>query len=696
MKKIAKVLVGLFVIMVLLSMCSAWGDDDESSEEQTTETVQETKKTAKKKNVKKQKATTESTEAEVEKLSTEQITKLIKSLYKGERLDSDDAEKMRASGEEAFLIPWEDMLYSKVFEDGEDWSEEKSTEFTKIVKVYSDFWGGTKKIDDLISNQKVLDQCLTDRESIDTSKYGFDIEGGTLDNGDFFVSQRLSDNSILGKLEKSLEDANSGPSSNWVAYRELKELGYETNKQISSFFNRRIECILDTQLSDTKTYERMFFENEYIDKADADTNIKELMKRLSNLEERKRSLEKRAERYEEDIAKLEKNMDIKSAEQLSKKRENKKKNSEEMYKLDLKIIKLKEEERFDENDKIFKNIQLEKELNLEPKYYYIPLNGYIELSEDDKAFFRQILKMFKKTDDLENLENIRWEKYDYEEREKLFQIISKIKIENYVYLENKNGKISNPRLKGEYHIDELEERILTELDRLEEKILFPHLYRISIKLRRLYLDIGEYENSRDANIRTENVEFEKAFDKYLNIWAKRRYSKTFNGRMNQKIRDMQRFCALIPNKSKNRKYKFEECVEFEETLDRYLNLTYKDERSKYDKRIKYKIEKFEKMFTYYQKETKRIPEDKRAKIKGAVKPRAEICNILVESNKEKYYKMREIVQKDYTEDDLFEEALNNYLIRILEDYENINGMEERERQRLLEQNAEYERKYRLN
>ena len=58
--------------------------------------------------------------------------------------------------------------------------------------------------------------------------------------------------------------------------------------------------------------------------------------------------------------------------------------------------------------------------------------------------------------------------------------------------------------------------------------------------------------------------------------------------------------------------------------------------------------------------------------------------------------MREIVQKDYTEDDLFEEALNNYLMRILEDYENINGVEERERQRLLEQNAEYERKYRLN
>lgn len=106
MKKIAKVLVGLFVIMVLLSMCSAWGDDDESSEEQTTKVVQETKKTAKKKNVKKQKATTESTKAEVEKLSTEQIAKLIKSLYKGERLDSDDAEKMRASGEEAFLIPW--------------------------------------------------------------------------------------------------------------------------------------------------------------------------------------------------------------------------------------------------------------------------------------------------------------------------------------------------------------------------------------------------------------------------------------------------------------------------------------------------------------------------------------------------------------------------------------------------------------
>ncbi|MFR5083121.1 MAG: hypothetical protein ACLTEE_11365 [Anaerobutyricum hallii] len=55
----------------------------------------------------------------------------------------------------------------------------------------------------------------------------------------------------------------------------------------------------------------------------------------------------------------------------------------------------------------------------------------------------------------------------------------------------------------------------------EEKILFPHLYRISIKLRRLYLDIGEYENSRDANIRTENVEFEKAFDKYFKYLGER-------------------------------------------------------------------------------------------------------------------------------------------------------------------------------
>lgn len=53
---------------------------------------------------------------------------------------------MRASGEEAFLIPWEDMLYSKVFEDGEDWSEEKSTEFTKIVKVYSDFGEERKRL----------------------------------------------------------------------------------------------------------------------------------------------------------------------------------------------------------------------------------------------------------------------------------------------------------------------------------------------------------------------------------------------------------------------------------------------------------------------------------------------------------------------------------------------------------------------
>ncbi|MFR5083119.1 MAG: hypothetical protein ACLTEE_11355 [Anaerobutyricum hallii] len=69
---------------------------------------------------------------------------------------------MRASGEEAFLIPWEDMLYSKVFEDGGDW--------WKKVPIYKDsesvfrFLGRNEKIDDLISNQKGIDQCLADRE----------------------------------------------------------------------------------------------------------------------------------------------------------------------------------------------------------------------------------------------------------------------------------------------------------------------------------------------------------------------------------------------------------------------------------------------------------------------------------------------------------------------------------------------------
>lgn len=215
MKKIGKVLVGLVIVMMLLSMCSAWGDDDKSNEEQTTEAVQTTKG---KTEVKKQKANKKSTKTETEKLSTEQVTKYIKSLYAGDKLKSEDIERMRATGQEAFLIPWEDMLYSKVFEDGETWTKGKSEEFTKIVKVYSDFWGDTTQIDDLITNQKVLDQCLVDRENIDMSKYGVDISGGTLDSGDFYVTQRLSDDSILGKLSKSIEDKNSGPSSNWVAY----------------------------------------------------------------------------------------------------------------------------------------------------------------------------------------------------------------------------------------------------------------------------------------------------------------------------------------------------------------------------------------------------------------------------------------------------------------------------------------------
>lgn len=215
MKKIAKVLVGLFVIMVLLSMCSAWGDDDESSEEQTTKVVQETKKTE---STKKQKTTTEE---KLPDFSQEGVEKLIGKLYKGKKLEDIDADRMRQTGEDVFLVAWEDILYSKVFKDGDDWSKDKSKKFTKMVKVYSDFWGNTKKIDDLISNQKVLDQCLADRESIDMSKYGFDIYGGRLDSENFYITQRLSseyDDTILGVIAKGMEEAESGPSSNWVAY----------------------------------------------------------------------------------------------------------------------------------------------------------------------------------------------------------------------------------------------------------------------------------------------------------------------------------------------------------------------------------------------------------------------------------------------------------------------------------------------
>lgn len=215
MKKIAKVLVGLFVIMVLLSMCSAWGDDDESSEEQTTEAVQETKKTE---STKKQKATTEE---KLPDFDQEGVERLIGKLYKGKKLEDIDAGRMRQTGEDVFLVAWEDTLYSKVFKDGDDWSKDKSKKFTKMVKVYSDFWGNTKKIDDLISNQKVLDQCLSDRESIDMSKYGFDIYGGRLDSESFYITQRLSseyDDTILGAIAKGMEEAESGPSSNWVAY----------------------------------------------------------------------------------------------------------------------------------------------------------------------------------------------------------------------------------------------------------------------------------------------------------------------------------------------------------------------------------------------------------------------------------------------------------------------------------------------
>ena len=231
MKKIAKVLVGLFVISVLLSMCSSWADDDDTSDKQATEATQVTKeaekttkkeqKTEQKTEAKKQKATTEATEATIEKLSTAELTKFIKTLYKGTRVADDDVRKIRATGEDEFLIAWENMLYSKVFEDGEDWSEDKSAEFTKMIKVYSDFWSNTKNIDDLISNQKVLDQCLADKATIDTSKYGVDISGGTLDTENFYVTQRLSDDSLWGQLSKSIEEEKSGPSSNWVAYNVL-------------------------------------------------------------------------------------------------------------------------------------------------------------------------------------------------------------------------------------------------------------------------------------------------------------------------------------------------------------------------------------------------------------------------------------------------------------------------------------------
>lgn len=225
MKKIAKVFVGLFIVSVLLSMCSSWADDDDTSEKQATEATQATKdvkKTTekeKKTEAKKQKATTE--EEKLPNLTEQGVAKLIEQLYKGKKLEDIDAKRMQQTGEDIFLRAWEDALYSKIFEDGDDWSKDKSEKFTKMVKVYSDFWGNTAQIDDLISNQKILDQCLSDRESIDTDKYGFDIYGATLNSESFYITQRLGsgyDDTILGAIAKGMEEAKSGPSSNWVAY----------------------------------------------------------------------------------------------------------------------------------------------------------------------------------------------------------------------------------------------------------------------------------------------------------------------------------------------------------------------------------------------------------------------------------------------------------------------------------------------
>ena len=146
---------------------------------------------------------------------------------------------------------------------------------------------------------------------------------------------------------------------------------------------------------------------------------------------------------------------------------------------------------------------------------------------------------------------------------------------------------------------------------LMEKIFVPHLYRIRKNLSKLKEEIDLYPEIKDEEYINKAISFEQSLDRYLSILFERAGENIFE-RINTKIRKLQQLIYGINIQSiegvVEKNEITQEDVNFEAAIDRYLNL-WDMRRNENDciNRILNKIEEIENIWSIYEVKTTYVP-----------------------------------------------------------------------------------------
>lgn len=281
---------------------------------------------------------------------------------------------------------------------------------------------------------------------------------------------------------------------------------------------------------------------------------------------------------------------------------------------------------------------------------------YGELKEDDikfgegeQRFFRAIFEIFPQSEDINNLKNNKWELYDLQQREKLWNIIEDMLEANDSWFVKELGWWGR-------HWD-VENYLM-------EKIFVPHLYRIRKNLSKLKEEIDLYPEIKDEEYINKAISFEQSLDRYLSIVFERSGENIFE-RINTKIRKLQQLIYGINIQSieggVEKNEITQEDVNFEAAIDRYLNL-WDMRRNENDciNRILNKIEKIENIWSIYEVKTTYVP-IKGFSDEGEGIPSYEKIEF-VENKKfeERYKKIVKETELNCEEDEIFEKKLKGY------------------------------------
>lgn len=314
-------------------------------------------------------------------------------------------------------------------------------------------------------------------------------------------------------------------------------------------------------------------------------------------------------------------------------------------------------ELFKEDDEEDNTEAEEKEKN-KKKRKYNPLDSDIEFGEREQEFFKKIVELFPTSEELKEIEKNQWEVLSIEERQELFNIVEDM-LEN-----NKDWIPINYSIIGWKRTNQWEDGFYRYIeDEIEEKLLFPRMYRIRNCLSYLMIYIDTYaELSGKEFIKVERT-FEEDLDRYVAVVEERAGEDKFANRVNKKIKKVQQLRFGL-NQEGERVIDVDEVREedriFEADLDRYLNIL--DERKNgntFVTRIKKKIEYIGKAWRWYNIEVEKLPEPKIVG-RGKLQMVEEVKVIDDEEAMSRYYKIAEAMELDYKEDDIFEKKLKKF------------------------------------